>query len=150
MTIIGFNFKDIKVSRKEGVKGKVNIKNNVVITDIKEKDLNLGDKKQSALSFLFEFSSNYEPDLGEIVLGGDLLLMESSAKTKEVLDEWKKGKRVPKDVMTGILNTVLTRCNIEALILSQAVNLLCSSSLLKKRRKHSNFIYFFYIFLFFV
>jgi len=49
--------------------------------------------------------------------------MESSTKTKEVLDEWKKAKRVPKDVMTSILNTVLTRCNIEALILSQAVNL---------------------------
>ncbi|MBU0629239.1 MAG: hypothetical protein KKC75_08690 [Nanoarchaeota archaeon] len=123
MTILGFNFKDIKVNRKDGVKGKVNIKNNVVITDIKEKDLNLGDKKQSALSFIFEFSSKYEPDLGEIVLGGDLLLMESTTKTKEVLDEWKKAKRVPKDVMTGILNTVLTKCNIEALILSQAVNL---------------------------
>ena len=53
MTIIGFNFKEIKVSRKDGVKGQVNIKNNVVITDIKEQDLNLGDKSQNALKFIF-------------------------------------------------------------------------------------------------
>ena len=123
MTILGFNFNQIKVSRKEGIKGKINIKNNVIIKDIKEHDLNLGDKSQNALKFSFEFSSKYETDLGEILLGGDLLFMESSAKTKSILDEWKKSKKVPKDVMTGILNTVLTKCNIEALILSQKVNL---------------------------
>ncbi len=123
MTIIGFNFKEISVARKEGIKGKINIKNNVAISDVKEQDLNLGDKKQSALRFVFEFSSVYEPDFGTISLIGDLIFMESSAKTKEIIDEWKKNKRVSKDIMAGILNSVLTKCNIEALILSQAVNL---------------------------
>ena len=123
MTIIGFNFKEIKVIRKEGVKGKVNIKNNVVITDVQEQDLNLGDKSQNALKFIFEFSSKYDPDMGEIILRGDLLFMESSGKTKQILDDWKKSKKIPKDVMAGILNTVLSKCNIEALILSQKVNL---------------------------
>ena len=123
MTIIGFNFKEIKVSKKEGVKGKVNIKNNVVITDIKEQDLNLGDKSQNALRFIFEFSSKYDPDMGEIILGGDLLFMDSADKAKKILEDWKKSKKLPKDVMTGILNTVLTKCNIEALVLSQKVGL---------------------------
>lgn len=86
MTILGFNFRDIKVSRKEGIKGKINIKNNVSITDIKEHDLNLGDKSQNALKFSFEFTSVYEPDFGEIVLGGELLYMESSIKAKEILE----------------------------------------------------------------
>jgi len=123
MTIIGFNFKEIKASKKDGVKGQINIKNNVVIKDVKEESLSLGDKSQSALRFVFEFSSKYDPDLGEIILVGDLVFMESAAKTKEILDGWKKSKKVPKDVMAGILNTVLTKCNIEALILSQRVNL---------------------------
>jgi len=123
MTIIGFNFKEIKVNKKEGVKGKINIKNNVSITDIKEQDLSLGDNSQSALKFIFEFESKYDPDLGEIILRGDLLFMESAAKTKEILNDWKKSKKVPKDVMGGILNTVLSKCNIEALILSQKVGL---------------------------
>ena len=123
MTIIGFNFNEIKVNRKDGIKGKINIKNNVVIKDIQEKDLNLGDKSQNALKFIFEFSSKYEPDLGDIILVGDLLFMESSGKIKEILTEWKKTKKVPKDIMAAILNTVLTKCNIEALVLSQKVNL---------------------------
>lgn len=123
MTILGFNFSEIKVSRKEGVKGKVNIKNNVTIKDVQERNLDFGDKSQSALKFIFEFSSKYDPNLGEIVLVGDVLFMDSSGKVKEILDGWKKDKGVPKDVMTGILNTVLTKCNIEALILSQKVNL---------------------------
>ena len=123
MTILGFNFNQIKVSKKEGIKGKINIKSNVTIKDIKENDLSLGDKSQNALKFVFEFSSKYEPDFGEIVLGGDLLFMESSNKTKTIMDDWKKSKKIPKDIMAGILNTVLTKCNIEALILSQKVNL---------------------------
>ena len=123
MTIIGFNFNEIKVNRKEGIKGKINIKNNVVIKDIQEKDLNLGDKSQNALKFIFEFSSKYEPDLGDIILVGDLLFMESSGKIKEILTEWKKTKKVPKDIMAAILNTVLTKCNIEALVVSPKVNL---------------------------
>ena len=123
MTILGFNFKEISVKRKEGVKGKINIKNNVVITDVKAHDLNLGDKSQNALRFLFEFSSVYDPDMGKIILGGDLLFMESSAKTKQILDEWKKSKSIDKGIMTAILNTVLTKCNIEALVLSQKVSL---------------------------
>ena len=123
MTMLGFNFKEIKVNRKDGVKGKINIKNNVILTDVTEQDLNLGDKNQSALRFNFEFSSKYGSDLGEIILGGDLLFMESVEKTKEILAGWKKDKKIPKDVMAGILNTVLSKCNIEALILSQKVNL---------------------------
>lgn len=123
MTIIGFNFKEIKVNKKEGVKGKVNIKNNVIISDIKEQDLNLGDKSQNALRFIFEFSSKYDPDMGEIILGGDLLFMDSADKAKKILEDWKKSRKLPKDVMTGILNTVLTKCNIEALVLSQKVGL---------------------------
>ena len=123
MTILGFNFNQIKVSRKEDIKGKINIKSNVTIKDIKENDLSLGDKSQSALKFAFEFYSKYEPNFGEIILGGDLLFMESSPKVKAIMDDWKKSKKVPKDVMTAILNTVLTKCNIEALVLSQKVNL---------------------------
>ncbi|MEA2036872.1 MAG: hypothetical protein U9O94_05150 [Nanoarchaeota archaeon] len=123
MTILGFNFNQINVSRKEGLKGKINIKNNVAIKDVKQNELNLGDKSQAGLKFSFEFVSNYGEGLGEILLGGSLLFMESSAKTKEILDEWKNSKKIPKDVMAAILNTVLTKCNIEALILSQKVNL---------------------------
>jgi len=123
MAILGFNFNKINVERGESVTGKINISNNVSIMDVKEQDLSLGKDKQQALKFTFEFTSKYEPKLGSILLGGELMFLGDTKKTKEILDEWKKNKRVPKDVMTSILNTVLTKCNIEALILSQQVNL---------------------------
>ena len=39
------------------------------------------------------------------------------------LKNWKKNKAVPKDTMNEILNVILMRCNVEALILSRDVNL---------------------------
>ena len=44
-------------------------------------------------------------------------------KVKKAIDGWKKEKKVDKDIMTQVLNTALTRCNVQALILSQDLNL---------------------------
>jgi hypothetical protein len=123
MAVIGFNFNKITVEKKEINKGKVNISNNVAIKNIEQKDISLGKDKQDALKFKFEFTSKYEPGLGSILLGGDVLFLTDAKKSKEVLDGWKKDKKVPKEIMANILNTVLSRCNIQALILSQEVNL---------------------------
>lgn len=123
MAVIGFNFNKINVEKKEITQGKVNISNNVAIKNIEQKDIALGKNKQDALKFTFEFSSKYEPGLGNILLGGDVLYLTDAKKSKEILDGWKKEKKIPKEIMAGILNTVLSKCNIQALILSQEVNL---------------------------
>ena len=123
MSIVGFNFSKIVAERKEMGKGNINIKNNVVVKEVKERDLALGTDKQKALQFLFEFSSKYEPNVANILLEGDVLLIEDSKRSKEILDEWKKSKKVNREVMGAVLNTVLNRCNIQALILSQDINL---------------------------
>lgn len=123
MAVIGFNFNKINVEKNDVGKGKVNISNNVAIKNIEQKGISLGKNKQDALKFTFEFTSKYEPKLGSILLGGDVLFLTDSGKSKEVLDSWKKDKKIPKDIMASILNTVLAKCNIQALILSQEVNL---------------------------
>ncbi len=123
MTIVGFNFKKIDAEKKELIKGKININNNVAIKEVKEKDFALGNQKQKVLNFTFEFVSKYDPNIGAIKLTGDLLFMDDSKKAKEILDGWKKDKKLPKEVMTQILNTVLNRCNIQALIISEQINL---------------------------
>lgn len=123
MTIIGFNFTNIKVEKNDGVKGKVSIANNIAIKDVSQQDINLGSEKQNALKFIFEFTSIYEPNLGNITLGGDVLFLADSNMAKDILDQWKKDKKVAKDIMGKVLNTVLAKCNIQALILSQEVNL---------------------------
>jgi hypothetical protein len=123
MTIVGFNFTKLEAEKKEIVKGKVNINNNVSITGVEEKNLSLANDKQKVLSFTFEFLAKYDPNIGFIKLIGDVLFMDDAKKAKETLDGWKKEKKLPKEIMTGILNTVLNKCNIRALILSEQVNL---------------------------
>jgi hypothetical protein len=123
MTIVSFNFTKIEAEKKEGAKGKVNIKNNVTIDKVEEKDLSLGNQKQKVLSFTFEFTSKYEPSYGSIALTGNVLFMEDAKKVKEILDNWKKDKKLPKEVTTKILNVVLNKSNVQALILSEHVNL---------------------------
>jgi len=123
MTIVGFNFTKIEAEKKDVIKGKINVNNNVAIKDVKEKKISLANDKQKVLSFTFEFIAKYDPDIGLIKFVGDVLLMEETKKAKELLDGWKKDKKMPKEIMPVILNTVLNKCNIQALILSEQINL---------------------------
>jgi hypothetical protein len=123
MTIVGFNFSKLSAEKKEMTKGKISVSNNVSVSNVNEKKISLANDKQMVLAFTFKFTSKYEPDIGSISFVGDILLMEDSKKAKEILDGWKKDKKLPKEVMTGILNTVLNKCNVQALILSEQINL---------------------------
>lgn len=122
--IVGFGFTKLSAEKGEIAKGKIDINNNVSIKDIQEDNFSLGkDKQQNVLRFIFEFVSNYEPKVGKILFEGELLYMEEQKKAKELLNSWKKDKKLPKELMEGMLNTILTKCNVQALILSQQVNL---------------------------
>ncbi len=121
--IVGMNFKKLHMEKKAAVEGKVDINNNVSIKDIEESDFALGKDRQKGITFLFEFTSKYEPDIGEILFTGELLYLGEPKTNEEILKGWKKGKKVPKEIMTEVVNTILTRCNIEALLLSRDVNL---------------------------
>ncbi|MBI2663869.1 hypothetical protein HYX10_00820 [Candidatus Woesearchaeota archaeon] len=123
MAIVGFNFTKILVEKKAALRGKVDIKNNVSVKEVDSTELSLGSSKEKALRFGFEFTSEYSPDVGQIMLNGDVLYMSADGKHEEILKNWKKDKQVPKDTMSDILNTVLLRCNVEALVLSRDVNL---------------------------
>tara|TARA_Y100000310_G_scaffold95150_1_gene92996 strand:+ start:2814 stop:3236 length:423 start_codon:yes stop_codon:yes gene_type:complete len=123
MTIVGFNFTRLEAEKKDMAKGKISVGNNVSIKNVEEKNLSLANDKQKVLAFTFEFTSKYDPNIGHIKFTGDVLFMEDAKKVKELLDGWKKDKKLPKEIMTGILNTVLSKCNIQALIMSEQINL---------------------------
>jgi len=121
--IVGFGFTKLSVEKKEAVNGKIDINNNVSIKDIKEDNFSLGKDRQDVIKFIFEFTSKYEPNVGTILFEGELLYLEEPKKVKEILSSWKKDKVIPKEMMAGLLNAILTKCNVQALILSQEVNL---------------------------
>lgn len=122
MTVIGFSFNKILIEKKNPVKGKVNINNNVGIKNLEETKLNINTTKK-ALKMEFEFTSKYEPNIGDILLEGDVVYLIDKDKAEEVIKNWKKNKKLEKDIMTDVLNNVLAKCNIEALILSKDMNL---------------------------
>ena len=121
--IIGFNLNKIEVERSLQVKGKISIKNNVQFTDVQKADFFLGKSKQEALRFTFEYTSTYEPKAGKVLLKGDLVAVDDAEKVKEVVDSWKKNKKVPKEVMVPVLNSILSKCNVQTIILTKEVNL---------------------------
>ncbi len=124
MAIVGFNYSKIDVHKNTSMKkGKISINNNVAIKGVEEKTLPFGTGKDNAIKFSFEFTTSYDPSLGKILLGGEILYLGDAPKLKAISEEWKKSKKLPKEVMSEVLNAILSKCNIQALILSQEVNL---------------------------
>ncbi len=123
MAIVGFNFTKINVEKKAAIAGKISIDNNVAIKNVSEIDLAVGAAKQKGIQVLFEFTSKYKPDIGGMLFTGEILFMAEPKKQDEILKGWKKDKKLPKDVMSELINSALSRCNIEALILSRDIAL---------------------------
>ena len=123
MAVVGFEYNKISVDKKKPLQGEVKINNNVKIANVEKSDLVVGKNKQPGLKFSFEFESKYEPDFANISLNGSLLFIGSEELVKETLDSWAKDKKIKDDLMAGILNNVLNKCNIQSLILSSTANL---------------------------
>ncbi len=124
MSIVGFNFDKILVERFNNVEGQIKVKRDLSIKDIKKQEFSLGSKKkEELLKFDFEFSVNYEPKVGSIVINGHILFLEDSSELKKILDTWKKSKELAPQLTALLLNTALMRCNIKALSLIQDVGL---------------------------
>ena len=122
MTVVGFNFTKVNAEKKQAIKGKININNNVTIKNIEEIDLAFG-KDQKGLKFRFEFIAKYDPEVASINLEGEVVYMIKVDEAKDILTMWKKEKKIAPGVMSKVLNTTLTKCNIQALILSNDLNL---------------------------
>ena len=123
MTVISFNFTKISAERTKGIKGKLNISNNVSVKDVKSFDLELGKSKERALRFYFKFEAVYDPKIGNIELLGEIVYLGKETEIKEAEKQWKKDKKIPKDIVEGVMSNILSKCNIEALIMSREIGL---------------------------
>jgi hypothetical protein len=122
MPIVGLNFDKIGAKKDNKITGKVQVKNNVDIRNVEQEKLSIS-SSDDILKISFEFKSTYEPEVGAIQLNGHVLYMDDPKKIDEIAKEWKKTKGLQKDISPMIINSILARCNIKALILSQDVNL---------------------------
>jgi hypothetical protein len=123
MTIVGFNFMKINAERKHAPGGKIGIQPNISINDVAPTDMALGKNKENGLVFSFEYRFKYEPGVGEILMAGEVFYMDEAKKTKDILDKWKKDKKLEPELLGEVLGAATQRCNVEAILLSREVNL---------------------------
>ena len=123
MSIVGFNFTKINAQKNNSYVGQVMIKNNITLKDVVEAKMGLAGGNKGALKVDFSFSSIFDPNFASIVLDGEVLLLEDSKKVQEVIDGWKKSKSFPREVAEPLMNHILDRCNVQALLLSKDLNL---------------------------
>ncbi len=121
MPIVGFNIDKIIAEKKE-VKDKINISTNLKIMEVSQEKLQIH-KSEDIVKFNFEFDIKYEPKAGSIVIGGHILYLEDPKLIKGIVKSWKKNKTIEPKIMQQLFNTILLRCNIKALELSQEINL---------------------------
>lgn len=123
MTVLSVNFNKINVERKEAPSGKISINNNIALKDIEKLDLSAGTTKQGGLKFKFELVAKYEPNFAEMNILGNVVYLDTAAKIKAIMDGWKKNKNIQKEVFEQVMNSASAKANIQALMISQSVNL---------------------------
>lgn len=127
MVVIGFNLKKLLVERKGIVRGSLKVNTRMNIIDLKKEDIKLTAGKD-VLNFSFEFIINYTGvadhtgHIADLTFEGEVLYLADPKDTKKILDDWKK-KEIQEDIKLRVLNTILTKCNLKALILEDELGL---------------------------
>ncbi|GIU68768.1 MAG: hypothetical protein KatS3mg002_0004 [Candidatus Woesearchaeota archaeon] len=120
MTIVGFNFTSIN-AEKTGSSDNVRVESNVGVVNIVESKI--PDPKKAILKFEFMFSAKFEPGIGRIELKGELVEMFDKELANKILEGWNKNSLLHKDIAPRVLNAILARSNVEAILMSKELGL---------------------------
>ncbi len=123
MPIVGFNLNKVLAEKTNQLKPGITIKNDLEIKEVSKAAIDMGSKSEEIIRLDFEFIAEYQPEIGRIILLGEVLYMDKEKEIKRILDNWKKTKIVEPELFSRIMNSVLMKCNIKALNLALDVNL---------------------------
>jgi hypothetical protein len=108
MPVIGLKFDSFDAKRnKEGFSGEMKINSTPKIVSVKEIDVGAIGKK--ALAMGFEFATQYNPEIAQIKVNGEIIYMNDKQKA-EILKVWKKNKKLPDAVGIEVLNHLFRHC----------------------------------------
>ena len=119
MAIVGFNFTKANVEKTSPVKGKLSISSNVMITEVKDVEVNLGSKDSKGLFVKFAYICKYDPKVGKIEFEGDVLSLEDAEVVKKAVASWKKTKVFDKTLTQKILGHILTKSTVQAIAIGK-------------------------------
>ncbi len=123
MTIAGFTFTRMLVERKSQAKGAVDINSNIGVVSAEEIDFVMGQAKQKGIKVVFDYRNTYTPDLGILILNGEILYLSEQKRHDDLMKSWKKDKKFPDDVMVELYNIISVRGALQAIQLSSTVGL---------------------------
>ncbi len=123
MTIAAFAFTRMMVEKKDSARSQVSINTNIALTSAEEIDFVMGATKQKGIKIIFDYRNTYTPDLGSLIIGGEMLYLSDQKKHDELMKMWKKDKRFPEDIMAELLDKVAVKACLEAIHLSSTVSL---------------------------
>lgn len=127
MVVIGFNLKKLSVERKGIIRGELKVNTKMNLLDVKKEEIKLTAGKD-VLNFDFEFIINYNSvadhigNVADIIFDGNVLYLTDPKDTKKILEDWKK-KELQEDIKLKVLNTILVKCNLKALVLEDEFGL---------------------------
>ncbi len=122
MTIVKINLHKVCAERELKAKGgQIKINNNVSIKNVEDMAFSADGKK--GLKFTFAFNCTYEPSLGKINVEGQVFYVEAEAKITEIKAGWDKDKKIAAEIMEQIVNAALHKGNIQAIKISEEINL---------------------------
>lgn len=121
MPIIGLSFKSINANLSgKTATGNINVNSTPKIDDIEksERDL-MGLKDVLRVSFTFE--TKYEPEVGEIVMKGEILYQSDDCNA--ILNKWKKDKKLDDKLALEVINALFRKCLTKVIELSDELRL---------------------------
>jgi len=120
MTVIGLTFTSMEASRTDKpVQGEIQVNTSPKIVEVKEIDVKRLGKK--TLSMGFEFDTDYSPGYGNLKLKGNVMFI--GEKNDEILEQWKKDKKLPDDISVEVLNHLFRKCLVKAAQLADDIQL---------------------------
>ena len=123
MPIVGFNFDKLLVDKKKTLKAPIKVDTGMKIVDVKKEEIAVAGKKEILLKFEYEFKVGYNKGEAEVLIAGSLVLAEDQKILNDIFDQWKKENKFDPKITQAVMNNVLMRCNIKALLLTQEVGL---------------------------
>ncbi len=121
--IVGFHYTKLSIERYQPIQGKVSVRNDVNIQNVKEQPIPRVQGSHKTVAFQFVFTVTYAPHVADVVITGDVYYAAEPKKIDEVISTWKSKKKVSPEISLGVLNLVLQKCNIRALEMAQELNL---------------------------
>ncbi|MFC2143469.1 hypothetical protein ACFLQN_03650 [Candidatus Aenigmatarchaeota archaeon] len=122
MTIISYDLYYIKanITREQMKEKKLEVNSFPRVLDVKKKT-GLPKTVKEPLQIDFEFETKYEPDLGNVVLKGEILYHGELLET--ALEEWQKSKTLNNEISLEVMNAIMRKSLIKVLAIADELKL---------------------------